>query len=66
MGEVGEVMRGGESEGPGITLRVSRDGGRTWGPRVVYYPVRDAEALSPLSLSSRFPACACPRCGQVK
>ncbi len=43
-----------------MTLRVSRDGGRTWGPTVRYEagseggPVTDAPG--------RFPSCACRRC----
>lgn len=52
-----------EAGGAGITLRVSRDGGRTWGTRVTYYPARDA---APLQSGGRFPPCACPRCRSVK
>nr|WP_244189324.1 hypothetical protein [Streptomyces incarnatus] len=46
-----------------LTLRVSRDGGRTWGPRVTYRPPKNA---APLDLSGRFPPCACPRCRERK
>ncbi|GHH47405.1 hypothetical protein GCM10018773_39990 [Streptomyces candidus] len=46
--------------GPVLTLRVSRDGGRTWGPRTTYAPDRKA---APLEAGGRYPLCACPRCG---
>lgn len=43
-----------------LTLRVSRDGGRTWGaPRA--YRVTDRPA--PLG-SSVWPPCLCPRCAR--
>ncbi|MEU7056869.1 hypothetical protein [Streptomyces sp. NPDC046197] len=45
--------------GAHITLRVSRDGGRTWGPRTTYRPSREA---APLESAGRFPPCRCPRC----
>lgn len=45
--------------GAHITLRVSRDGGRTWGPTTVYRPSRES---APLESAGRFPPCACPRC----
>ncbi|MEU6356906.1 hypothetical protein ABZ896_47700 [Streptomyces sp. NPDC047072] len=45
--------------GAELTLQVSRDGGRTWGPTVTYRPSRlDA----PIDLAGRFPPCRCPRC----
>jgi hypothetical protein len=56
---------GAQDEGfiaPYITLRVSRDGGRTWGPRVTYQPSRDE---IPYDIVGRFPPCACPRCRTV-
>ncbi|MFJ8693600.1 exo-alpha-sialidase [Streptomyces roseolilacinus] len=43
---------------PLLTLRVSRDGGRTWGERTT---VHSRERLTPLHSSVR-PPCACPRC----
>ena len=43
-----------------ITLRVSRDGGRTWGQRVTYQPSRKD---APIESAGRFPPCECPRCG---
>ncbi|MPY53090.1 hypothetical protein FPZ41_32820 [Streptomyces sp. K1PN6] len=46
--------------GAHITLRVSRDGGRTWGPRVTYLPSRKD---APIESAGRFPPCECPRCG---
>ncbi|MFE1574638.1 hypothetical protein [Streptomyces fradiae] len=64
-GPVGEG--GGRGEGgrgqegwPVLTLRVSRDGGRTWGERTV---VRVRDRLVPPH-SSVWPPCACPRCGR--
>jgi hypothetical protein len=42
-----------------LTLRVSRDSGRTWGPTVRYEPSRE---VAPIDLPGRFPPCACPRC----
>lgn len=45
--------------GPLMTMRISRDSGRSWSP------VREVRAddckLSPLSLSSAWPPCLCPR-----
>jgi len=43
---------------PVLTLRVSRDSGRTWGPERV---VRTRDPLPPL-LTSTWPPCMCPRC----
>ncbi|MEU6253326.1 hypothetical protein [Streptomyces sp. NPDC047043] len=43
--------------GASITLRVSRDGGRTWGPTTVYQPSRKE---APFDLPGRFPPCAVP------
>lgn len=43
---------------PLLTLRVSRDGGRTWGARTVVH--READ-LTPLR-SSVWPPCRCPAC----
>ncbi|MFJ9008743.1 hypothetical protein [Streptomyces canus] len=45
--------------GAQITLQVSRDGGRTWGPTVTYRPTRKD---APIDLAGRFPPCRCPRC----
>lgn len=42
---------------PLMTLRVSRDSGRTWGPR------RHVYGGEPL-MTSVWPPCACPRCQQ--
>lgn len=42
-----------------MTLRVSRDGGKTFGPRVVYSAANNS--LPPL-MSDRWPMCRCPRC----
>lgn len=42
-----------------MTLRVSRDGGKTFGPRVVYSAANNP--LSPL-MSDRWPMCRCSRC----
>ena len=48
-----------KAQGPVITLRVSRDSGRTWGPKVTYEPAREAP---PIESPARFPPCACPKC----
>lgn len=42
---------------PMLTLRVSRDGGRTYGPARVIPAGADLEPL----LSSQWPPCRCPR-----
>ncbi|AZK95349.1 hypothetical protein B7R87_16915 [Streptomyces tsukubensis] len=42
-----------------MTLRVSRDSGRTWGPHTVVH-ADAARDLPPEPL--RFPPCRCPRC----
>lgn len=44
---------------PLMTLRVSRDGGRSWSPVRKVWP--DDCHASPLSLSDCWPPCACPR-----
>lgn len=41
-----------------MTLRVSRDGGRTWGP---LREINSTEPLLPVSWPE-YPPCACPRC----
>ncbi len=41
-----------------LTLRVSRDGGRTYGPPRT---VTGADTLPPL-LTATWPPCRCPRC----
>ncbi len=46
---------------PFLTLRVSRDSGRTWGPTVTYQPSRTD---TPFDLAGRFPPCQCPRCSR--
>ncbi|URN16449.1 hypothetical protein MW084_11440 [Streptomyces sudanensis] len=53
-------MSTGEADGsaPLLTLRVSRDGGRTWGPRRTYRPT---DRLVPLT-TGIWPPCRCPRC----
>jgi hypothetical protein len=48
--------------GPYLTLRVSRDSGRTWGPKVTYEPAREAP---PIESPARFPLCRCPKCGPL-
>lgn len=47
---------------PFLTLRVSRDSGRTWGPTVTYQPSRKD---TPFDLVGRFPPCQCPRCSRL-
>ncbi|MFJ6725972.1 hypothetical protein ACIQPQ_13765 [Streptomyces sp. NPDC091281] len=42
-----------------MTLRVSRDSGRTWGPVT---EVREVENPVILPDSTGYPACTCPRC----
>ncbi|MGW4227459.1 hypothetical protein ACWEG1_28825 [Streptomyces bauhiniae] len=42
-----------------MTLRVSRDSGRTWGPRT---EVRVGKDPVPPDNPGRFPPCACRRC----
>ncbi|GGN90688.1 hypothetical protein GCM10011579_086860 [Streptomyces albiflavescens] len=53
----------GDEGGAYITLRVSRDSGRTWGPRTTYQPGREA---LPIESGGRFPPCECPRCAHLK
>jgi hypothetical protein len=43
---------------PLLTLRVSRDSGRTWEPERCFY-TRDCD---PPLLSGTYPPCECPRC----
>lgn len=43
---------------PLMTLRVSRDSGRTWGPERAVFP---AEGLPPL-ITTEWPPCQCRRC----
>lgn len=43
-----------------MTLRVSRDSGRTWGPRTVILDDQGQGSLP--SEPMRFPPCRCPRC----
>ncbi|AZK95116.1 hypothetical protein B7R87_15585 [Streptomyces tsukubensis] len=44
---------------PRMTIRVSRDSGRTWGPVTIVRSSRTEDLpLEPL----RFPPCRCPRC----
>lgn len=45
-------------ERPLMTLRVSRDSGRTWGRRMRFY-ARDCD---PPLLNGTMPPCECPRC----
>ncbi|GAA3368545.1 hypothetical protein GCM10020367_07330 [Streptomyces sannanensis] len=45
-----------------ITVRVSRDGGRTWGERRTYRPERGAP---PIETAGRYPLCRCPKCGRI-
>lgn len=52
----------GEVAVPFLTLRVSRDSGRTWGPTVTYQPSRKD---TPFDLAGRFPPCQCPRCSRL-
>lgn len=60
----GDAVRGPVVSGDAvISLRVSRDGGRSWGPRVTYQPDR---AGVPMESVGRFPPCACPKCIVVK
>ncbi|MFE7129747.1 exo-alpha-sialidase [Streptomyces sp. NPDC057638] len=42
-----------------MTLRVSRDSGRTWGPSTV---VRDGDRVVVMDNPLKFPACTCARC----
>lgn len=42
-----------------MTLRVSRDGGRTWTPPLTYRPGR---GTAPSRSALRYPPCACARC----
>ncbi len=46
---------------PLLTLRVSRDGGRTWGTRTAVWSSRDD---LPPTLSTAWPPCRCPRCAK--
>ncbi|MFI1018006.1 exo-alpha-sialidase [Streptomyces sp. NPDC020965] len=42
-----------------MTLRVSRDSGKTWGPRSV---VREGDLVNLLDNPSKYPDCECVRC----
>ncbi len=42
-----------------MTLRVSRDSGRTWGPVT---EVQEGETPAALDNSGSFPPCICPQC----
>lgn len=56
----GTQVRGhGREERVRMTLKVSRDSGRTWGQVTV---VREDEDLALLTNPAGFPPCACPRC----
>lgn len=50
---------GGEESRARMTLRVSRDSGRTWSVRC---EVRDISPLTILANPVRFPPCECARC----
>lgn len=43
---------------PLMTIRVSRDAGRTWGSERAIFPTDD---LAPL-VTTEWPPCECPRC----
>lgn len=44
-----------------MTMRVSRDGGRTYGGEAVFPSDRAVKPLTPMA-SAIWPACECPRC----
>lgn len=44
-----------------MTMRVSRDGGRTYSVEVVYPSDRTLKPVTPMA-SAMWPACECPRC----
>ncbi|GAA2603579.1 hypothetical protein GCM10009863_16440 [Streptomyces axinellae] len=46
-----------------MTLRVSRDSGRTWSRRLVVREDAD-KPPRPVSRPLEYPPCACPRCTQ--
>lgn len=48
-----------DAERARMTIRVSRDSGRTYGPVIVVSPSKD---VPPRNDSSRLPDCTCPRC----
>ncbi|MDJ1130671.1 hypothetical protein [Streptomyces iconiensis] len=48
-----------DAERSRMTIRVSRDSGRTYGPVIVVSPRKD---VPPQNDSSRLPDCTCPRC----
>lgn len=43
-----------------MTVRVSRDSGRTWGAQVAYPGSRNEKPLSPAA-SAAWPPCECPK-----
>jgi hypothetical protein len=51
-----------ERERPLLTLRVSRDGGKTWGKRV---EITSTAPVSEMWVHT-WPPCACPRCASQK
>lgn len=54
------VMANGQNE-VRMTLRVSLDSGRTWGPLTA---VRASEAPVVADNPGRYPPCVCPRCSR--
>ncbi len=42
-----------------LTLRVSRDSGKTWGPTTT---ITEDVPLAPISNPNQYPPCECPRC----
>lgn len=46
----------GQEQRPVLTIRVSRDGGRTYGPPVTVDPDRDVVP----EITSQYPPCRCP------
>ncbi|GAA0914927.1 hypothetical protein [Streptomyces thermoalcalitolerans] len=42
---------------PLMTIRVSLDGGKTWGPVKVY---KSSDRLAPMEVTSAWPPCRCP------
>lgn len=46
---------------PLMTMRVSRDSGRTWGPEQIVFTTDDLPAL----LTADWPPCRCRRCNEM-